>query len=589
MFLRKFRLSFMLSDVDSTLHSLFSKISEPDLNIFLKKLKEVNTLLSPKEAVLACNYLDKIANKPNESGFSHSEISQIKKSLINHFRSKLYLLSDPNQLCKVTILISDGGILTESYVRDFLTRLDKLLCSINFEDIPVICDCLIMLNARGYKIDNTCIKFYNVLASDNTLETIDNLSLFKVFECYTSLNINNKLLENKLVAEIKARVNQNKVPEPQIVNLIKSNSPEKSKLLFLNQFLLSKLLNDNEIDLITLVAILNNCKRLNRDFEKVDQIYLSHRDKLSLFSEKITLQLKLDLLTSFARFRYKPQYLNDLLESISVHLEELSFEDLTILFVNIFYLNLHSDSIIDHFKETLNHLQSNFYLNYCLEYNNNFTKLLLAMSYFCINDHGIFNNILYEIIRNEHKMTDQDKINLQRFYSILKSGYSHDNLINLINEDILKYLHNNSKCYQTQRTKDLDHISNLITQLSHGIYEQANIGGYYLNFIIPRQMKSRIKSGHFDPQEGIGITIAQFYKSQTGSEGLEETSEHVLMKRILKNLNINFVEISMHVLEGLNRSQRLEYLAALISKASEPNLSNRSNYFFPKTSNLVHA
>ncbi|EAN32398.2 hypothetical protein TpMuguga_02g00112 [Theileria parva strain Muguga] len=571
MFLRKFRLSSVLSDVDSKIHSLSSKTSELGLNLFLNKLKEDHNLFSPNETVLACNYLDKILNEVNKSSFSHSELSQIKKSLINIFRSKLYLLSDPNQLCTATILISNGGILTESYVGDFLTRLDRLLCSINFEDIPVISDCFITLYDRGYKIDNTCIKFYNVLASDNTLESIDNSFLLKVFECYASLNIYNKLLENKLVSEIKDRVNENKVPGAQIVNFIKSNSPDKSKLNFLNQFLLSKLLNDNDIDLSTLVTVLNNCKRLNRDFEKVDQIYLSYRDELSLSNEKSSLQLKLDLLNSFARFRYKPQYVNDLLDDISNRAQELSFENLIILFKNIFDLNLPNDLIIESFKTTLNNLKN-------LEYNNVFTKLLLAMSYFSINEHNLFNNILYEIIRNEHKLTDQDKINLQRFYSILKSDYSGDNLISVINEDIVKYLHNNANnCYQVPSSRDLDYISNLITHLSHGIYEQANIAGYYLNLIIPKHMKSRVKSGHFNTQEGIGIIITQFYKSPTGLESVEETSEHILMRAILKKLNINFVEISMHTLEGLNRSQRLEYLGGLISKASESYLCNHFN------------
>lgn len=149
MFLRKFRLSSVLSDVDSKIHSLSSKTSELGLNLFLNKLKEDHNLFSPNETVLACNYLDKILNEVNKSSFSHSELSQIKKSLINIFRSKLYLLSDPNQLCTATILISNGGILTESYVGDFLTRLDRLLCSINFEDIPVISDCFITLYDRG--------------------------------------------------------------------------------------------------------------------------------------------------------------------------------------------------------------------------------------------------------------------------------------------------------------------------------------------------------------------------------------------------------------------------------------------------------
>lgn len=264
MFARKIRLNFTFSGCENIKQFLrFHNRSDVDPNLFFSKLLDEYRSLTPIESVLASNYLNKIFYDSSKCSFSPSDVLDLKKQLINNIRSKLYSLSDLKELCNITIHICESGILTKNYVSDFLSRLDKLIPSINFECVPFICESLAHLHAKGtppprnliflgYKVDNVCIKFYNVLTSDNIVEKLDNLSLVKLVEYFNNLNVNNVHLEKKigafatfhkiLASVIKDRLRSNSIPTDAIISLIEANDFRRSKLHFLNQSLLSTIL-----------------------------------------------------------------------------------------------------------------------------------------------------------------------------------------------------------------------------------------------------------------------------------------------------------------------------------------------------------
>ncbi|UKJ90139.2 hypothetical protein MACJ_001070 [Theileria orientalis] len=565
MFARKIRLNFTFSGSENIKPFLrFHNHSDVDPNLFFSKLLDEHINLTPHESVLASNYLNKIFYDPSKCSFSPSDVLDLKKQLINNIRSKLYSLSDLKELCNITLFICKSGILTKNYVTDFLSRLDKLIVSINFECVPVICESLALLQANGYKVDNVCIKFYNVLTSDNIVEKLDNLTLVKLVESSTHLNINNFNLDKKIVSVIKDRLRSNSIPTDAIISLIEVNHFKRSKLHFINPSLLSEILKDNQIGLETIVKCLNSCKDLRTDYDKLDKLFLSNTDKLILDS-------KLDLLDDFARFKYKPTYLNDFIDDISKDVLHLKFEQVLRLFKNLYELNVNNEFVVESFKDLVNEQQ-------VLEYNELYFDVLLAMCHFLIDDFNLYNSLLFEVIRNEYKLKDADKIKLQIFYTLLRCDYMDNRLLDFIDSDVKSYLESLTDYYEVKRGFDHAYVSSLILSLSHTIYEKVKIGGFYLDFIRPLKRTP----GPFIPSEhGVALLIEERYKtnsdhSLTGdsdstvpkylSSSGEESSGYLLMKNVLNRLNVKYLCVSMCALRALNRKQRLEYIKMLISK-----------------------
>ncbi|UKK02321.2 hypothetical protein MACK_001677 [Theileria orientalis] len=589
MFARKIRLNFTFFGRENIKPFLrFHNHSDVDSNLFFSKLLDEHSSLTPFESVLASNYLNKIFYDPSKCSFSPSDVLDLKKQLINNIRSKLYSLSDLKELCNITIYICKSGILTKNYVSDFLSRLDKLIVSINFECVPVICESLALLHANGYKVCNVCIKFYNVLTSDNIVEKLDNLSLVKLVEFSTNLNINNVNLDKKIVSVIKDRLRSDSIPPDAIISLIEANHFKRSRLHFINPSLLFAILKDNKIGLETVVKCLNSCKDLKGDFDKLDKLFLSNKDKLILES-------KLDLLDNFARFRYKPSYLNDFLEEICKDVLHLNFEQVLRLFKNTYELNINNRLVVERFKECINENQSPFLiltiyislhtLNIIsvvgLEYNELYSDVLLAMCHFFIDDFKLYNSLLYEVIRNEYKLKDADKIKLQIFYTMLRCDYMDNRLIDFIDSDVKNYLDSLTDYYEVTSGSDHAYVSSLILSLSHTIYEKVKIGGFYVDFIRP----PRRTPGPFIPSEhGVALLIEECYKTNSDhshtsasdstapkslSNTREECSSYLLIKNVLNRLNVKYLCVSMCALWALNRKQRLEYIKMLISKHTD--------------------
>nr|PVC50185.1 hypothetical protein MACL_00002445 [Theileria orientalis] len=565
MFARKIRLNFTFSGCENIKQFLrFHNRSDVDPNLFFSKLLDEYSSLTPIESVLASNYLNKIFYDSSKCSFSPSDVLDLKKQLINNIRSKLYSLSDLKELCNITIHICESGILTKNYVSDFLSRLDKLIPSINFECVPFICESLAHLHAKGYKVDNVCIKFYNVLTSDNIVEKLDNLSLVKLVEYFNNLNVNNVHLEKKIASVIKDRLRSNSIPTDAIISLIEANDFRRSKLHFLNQSLLSTILKDDQIGLEAIVKCLNSCKDLRGGFDTLDKLLLSNADNLAL-------HFKLDLLDNFARFKYKPAYLSDFVEGICKDLPHFTFEQVLRLFKNTYELNVNNKSVVERFKDCVNQSQS-------LEYNELYSDVLLAMCHFLIGDVKLYNSLLYEVIRNEYRLRDADKVKLQIFYTLLRCDYMDNRLIDFIDSDVKHYLDCLTHRYEVTRGSDHAYVSNLILSLSHTIYEQVKIGGFYLDFIRPR---GRAPAPFIPSEHGIAVLIAECYKTNSDhshtrdshssvptspSVAVEECSGYLLVKNALNRLHVRFLCVSVCALRALNRKQRLEYMKMLISK-----------------------
>ncbi|AFZ78993.1 hypothetical protein BEWA_018370 [Theileria equi strain WA] len=222
MFLSRLKSSLPFSQINNFRHLLrTSDAAIIDIKQFHKQICELYTYFTPYESLDAA----KVLCSMNESQLCEiplAELNEVKRLLVDGIRSKLYVMANVDELCAMTLSVTNYGMLNRQYLSDFICRLDRLMMSVAAENVPMVSDSLIRIHLTGYKIENVARKFFLHLITKKIVPKLDGSGLIK-------------LLDSTI---IKERLRNNEILLDDAINILNLNCSTIPSLIYINRLLL---------------------------------------------------------------------------------------------------------------------------------------------------------------------------------------------------------------------------------------------------------------------------------------------------------------------------------------------------------------
>ncbi|EDO08591.1 RAP domain family protein [Babesia bovis T2Bo] len=457
--------SLPISDIVK-LRSLLADATIADREAFKVLLLKCYKQLTPRESVRAAEVINRITESQHKT---EDPWVDIKPILGESIRAKLYALTEPSELCHITMSAYVHGISSKWLFMDFVGRLEPLIPKVKDSDLDKVCNTIVALHKAGYRTLPICSKLFAYLAARGTQSNVSDGNYVSLLRCMAETGVSNETLSVRIGQGLRSILVSGKMTPTEAGELLKYYTENMYDSVFIRHRLIETALKDKNVPIIVLARCLSTGVFPTKEIDKIDTI-------INEQSTNMNLTELLAVLTGYAALRYKPtNVIQQLLKRLEHLLLRLTLERYAKVIYNLWQLGIHNIAVLEHAKDFS---QANIQLNAKdIPYIANF---IVALACFNVEYYDLYSMLINEMMRVDCSIDSRDLNTLQKMALILRA------LDIPVQEYILDLL--NRKCLEPNeiRISNMQHeVTKTATFIAYTLYTQVQVGPFLVDFVKP--------------------------------------------------------------------------------------------------------
>ncbi|GIX63549.1 RAP protein, putative [Babesia caballi] len=367
--------------------------------------REHHSQLSPAESVRAAAAFRDLFERRGGAPSLPFGPAEVQAALSSNIRGKLYALTEPGELCSVTVGALAQGIATGGLISDFVGRLERLLPLVRRDHISQVCHTLVSLHSAGHRVAPICLKLFAHLASlgpesDPTLANYD-----AIVRCMAETGVRHDALVARVGRGLRSALSRaTRISPGEAASLLECYKPDMFDSVFIRHRLIEVAVAADEVPMEVVALCLSTGIFPSKSIEKINALILAG-------CKTADAATRLRILCGYADLRYRPpEVFSELLEALKATLSELNtFTSVAQCIHSLYLLDVEDSSVIQYVSDFVNRHKVPFspqdFQNVCCT--------LQAFCYFALSEPDAYHWLIREAMRLDCSVTATDLTRLQ--------------------------------------------------------------------------------------------------------------------------------------------------------------------------------
>ncbi|ORM41793.1 uncharacterized protein BXIN_0617 [Babesia sp. Xinjiang] len=462
------------------LRSLLRENGGDDPATFGILLKKYQSQLSPAECVHAAAVLNGICTRERNTLELPINFADVQAMLSSNIRGKLYALTEPSELCEVTIGAFNHAVASKGLVTDFVGRLEPLFPRVRGQALSQVCDTLVYLHLAGYRTVPVCSKLFAHIAARGSHSDLTPSNYVALVRCMAKTGVRNDSLCARVGHGLRSVLTlPGRISPEDAGELLQWYSSDMFDSIFIRHRLIDAVLSAGDVTMEALARCTLAGVFPTRNIDRIDALVIEGCANLET---KTTLRL----LSGYAALRYKPpEVIERLLETLKADVKKMrNFSDVASCIYSIYLLDTKERTLIDFSMSFLKNDQAPLSAKDLSD----IVKVLGALLHFRTKDVEAYNRLLRETMRLDCSLT-HGELNRLQLVSIGLWKLMPE-LFNSFDVGAQEYLveiaHRTSPEPLEMRDCDFQkEVSKTVTFVSYTLYKEVQVGPMLVDFVRP--------------------------------------------------------------------------------------------------------
>ncbi|GFE55094.1 RAP domain-containing, putative [Babesia ovis] len=459
------------------LRALLSQGVGGDTKTFGALLQKCHQQLSPPESVRAAAIIAEINRKECGDALNQNKWTELRAMLSAGIRAKLYALTEPGELCSVTIGAFMHGVGSNELMRDFTGRLEPLFPQIRGQTLTQVCDTLVALHRAGYRVVPICCKMFAHIAARGTQSELTPNNYVALVRCMTQTGAGNEALGIRVGQGLKSVLTSGKMTPEEAGDLLVTYSSNMYDSVFIRHRLIEVALKAEDVPMEVLARCMLTGVFPTRNIKQIDEL-------VSINIEALDGATTSRIISGYAALRYKPsEVVGKLLGRMRIVLQELNSLTSVVNLINgLSMLNINDGDIVAY---SVNYIKNNE-VNVTANELKNISKYILSLFNFGVEETIVYTRVINEVMRLDCSLDSAGHNVLQ--LAALSLCKLKPELFNNLGVATQQYLLEVASRLSVEpvniRDSDMQiEVAKTATFVSYTLYKEVNVGPLLVDFV----------------------------------------------------------------------------------------------------------